>query len=120
LYSGIFALGVEETKNKNHICWREPRSANDIIDVFTRVTGRKAYYDPITYDEFADVAAGVMGPGFKQSVLEMKQWAGETPEGKINYGCSNPEEDISGELGVSVTSLEDCIRRTSFIGPLLG
>ena len=91
-------------------------SVNDIMEVFTRVTGKKAYYEPITYNEFADVAAGVMGPGFRESVLEMKQWAGETPEGKINYGCSDPEEDISAELGVTITSLEDWIRSTGFVG----
>jgi hypothetical protein len=62
------------------------------------------------------MAAALMGPAFRQCVLEMKQWAGETPGGKINYGCSDPEEDISAELGVTVTGFEEWIRSTGFVG----
>jgi hypothetical protein len=62
------------------------------------------------------MAAALMGPAFRQCVLEMKQWAGETPECKINYGCSDPEEDISAELGVTVTGFEEWIRSTGFVG----
>lgn len=113
---GIFALGVEKTKNKNYIAGGKLLSVNDIMKTFTGVTGKKAYYDPITYEEFADTAAALMGPAFRQSALEMKQWAGETPEGRINYGCSDPEEDISAELGVTVTGLEEWLRETGFIG----
>lgn len=91
----IFAHGVEKTKGKTYIASPKLLSANEIMQAFTRVTGKKAYYDPITYEEFADMAASIMGPAFKQCLLEMKQWAGQTPEGKINYGCSDPEEDIS-------------------------
>lgn len=86
------------------------------MKTFTRVTGKEAYYDPITYEEFADAAAALVGPAFRQSALEMKKWAGETPEGRVNYGCSDPEEDISAELGVTVTSLEEWLRETGFIG----
>lgn len=91
-------------------------SVNEIIDIYSRVTQKKAYYDPITYDEFADMASSMMGPAFRQCVLEMKQWAGETLDHKINYGCSDPEEDISAELGVTVTNLEDWLQRSKFVG----
>lgn len=114
---GIFALGVDKTKNKNYIAGGKLLSVNDIMEKFTRVTGKKAYYDPITYDEFADMAAGAMGPAFRECAVDMKKWAGETPEGKINYGCSDPEDDISAELGVTVTGLEEWIRSTGFVGP---
>lgn len=45
------------------------------------------------------------------------QWAIGIPSSKLNYGCSNPEENISAELGVAVTELEEWIRRTGLVGP---
>lgn len=113
---GIFALGVEKPKTKNYITDGKLLSVNNIMETSTRVTGKKVYYEPITYEEFADVAAGFMGPAFRQCALEMKQWAWETPEGRINYGCSDPEEDISPELGVTVTGIEEWIKSTSLVG----
>jgi hypothetical protein len=112
---GIFALGVEKTSNKSYIAGGRLMSTSDIMKIFTRVTGKKAYYDPITYEEFADMAGGVMGPALRQCVLEMKQWAGETPEGRINYGCSEIEEDISAELGASITPLEEWLQASDFV-----
>ncbi|KAL5336347.1 hypothetical protein BJX70DRAFT_400637 [Aspergillus crustosus] len=113
----IFTPGPSQTRDKNYIAAGPLLTTNDILATFTRVTGKRAYHDRISYEEFADIDAGVMGPAFRSSVLQMKMWAGETPQGKINYGCSEPEEDLSGELGVEVTGLEEWLRRTGFVGP---
>ncbi|KOS48291.1 hypothetical protein ACN38_g682 [Penicillium nordicum] len=114
----VFALGVSKTKNKNYVVAAPKMRMQDFATIFTRVTGHQAIYSPSTLDEWADMASEAVGPGFKEDIRQMMEWASIMPDDKICYGALDPTEDPSWEdLGLSASSFEDWLNRTGWTGP---
>lgn len=90
----------------------------DFATIFTRVTGDQAIYSPTTLDEWADMASEAVGPGFREDIRQMMEWASIMPDDKICYGALDPKEDPSwDDLGLSASSFEDWLKRTGWTGP---
>lgn len=90
----------------------------DLASTFTRHTGQPAVYNPITIDEWADMASRAVGPGFKEDIRQMMEWFSIAPEDKSCYGALDPADDIAQEeLGLEASSFEDWLKRTNWAGP---
>ncbi|KAJ5396241.1 uncharacterized protein N7487_010544 [Penicillium crustosum] len=114
----VFALGVSKTKNKNYVVAAPKMRMQDFATSFSRVTGHQAIYSPTSLDEWADMASGAVGPGFKEDIRQMMEWASIMPDDKICYGALDPTEDPTWEdLGLSASSFEDWLKRTGWTGP---
>ncbi|KGO40580.1 hypothetical protein PEX1_022570 [Penicillium expansum] len=114
----VFALGISKTKNKNYVVAGPKIRMQDFATIFTRVTGQQAIYSPTTLDEWADMASEAVGPGFREDIRQMMEWASIMPDDKICYGALDPAEDPSWEdLGVRASSFEDWLNRTAWTGP---
>ncbi|KGO75007.1 hypothetical protein PITC_032450 [Penicillium italicum] len=114
----VFALGVSKTKNKNYVVAAPKMRMQDFATIFTRVTGQQAIYLPTTLNEWADLASEAVGPGFKEDIRQMMEWASIMPDEKICYGALDPAEDSSWEdLGLRASSFEDWLKRTGWTGP---
>ena len=89
-----------------------------MAQTFTRVTGKPAVHCPISFEEFGDLCATLVGPAFKEDFTEMMQWAAVAPDDKTCYGAYELEsERLNEELGVSGSSFEDWLRRSGWTGP---
>ncbi|KAJ5510010.1 hypothetical protein N7453_002113 [Penicillium expansum] len=114
----VFALGISKTKNKNYVVAGPKIRMQDFATIFTRVTGQQAIYSPTTLDGWADMASEAVGPGFREDIRQMMEWASIMPDDKICYGALHLAEDPSWEdLGVRASSFEDWLNRTGWTGP---
>ncbi|KAI1266872.1 putative cinnamoyl-CoA reductase [Xylariaceae sp. FL1019] len=114
----IFSLGKDKTAGKDYPVMAPRVNMTDMAATFTRITGRKAIYDPISVDEWADLTASMIGPAFREDTKQMMEWVAQIPEDKIVYGALDPEEDTSEkELGVRASTFEEWIKRTAWKGP---
>ncbi|KAL1849969.1 hypothetical protein Plec18170_007065 [Paecilomyces lecythidis] len=93
-------------------------SADNMVKTFTRVTGQPAIHEPISAEEFAELAIPLVGPAFKRDAKEMMEWAAVTPADKICYGALDAAQDDSfKELGLNASSFEDWLHRSGWTGP---
>lgn len=113
----IFALGVEETKNKTYHALSSLTTPQDMVEVFTRVTGKKAIHSPISPEEFGEMSTSLVGPAFREDAQQMMQWAAVAPKDKVCYGSTDPGDEGIGELGLRASSFEDWLRRSGWTGP---
>ncbi|KAF4975996.1 hypothetical protein FZEAL_7282 [Fusarium zealandicum] len=114
----IFAVGVEKTNGKTFLAMSAQLSADDMAKTFTRVTGRPAVHSPISFEEFARVAAPLVGPAFKEDAKQMMEWAAVMPWDRICYGSMDPEDDVSKEiLELKASSFETWLKRSGWTGP---
>ncbi|KAL1868404.1 hypothetical protein Plec18167_008330 [Paecilomyces lecythidis] len=104
--------------------WTDPTrdvgvfAANNMVKTFTRVTGQPAIHEPISAEEFAELAIPLVGPAFKRDAKEMMEWAAVTPADKICYGALDAAQDDSlKELGLNASSFEDWLHRSGSTGP---
>ncbi|PVI05790.1 NAD(P)-binding protein [Periconia macrospinosa] len=114
---GIFALGVEETRGKIYLALSQPIRSEDIAKIFTRVTGQPSIYYPISLEEYGDFAASMIGPGFKEDIMQMMEWVATAPQNKICYGSMDPDDRSAEELGVKASTFEEWLRRSWWKGP---
>ena len=116
--AGVFNLGVEKTHGKSYLVLSPRITVDDMVETFTRVTGQAAIYEPLSAEEFAELAVLSVGPAFKQDAKEMMEWAAVMPADKICYGALDADQDDSlKELGLSATSFENWLHRTGWKGP---
>ncbi|QKX55361.1 uncharacterized protein TRUGW13939_02453 [Talaromyces rugulosus] len=89
-------------------------TADDMAKTFTRVTGEAAVHEPISAEEFAELAVPFVGPAFKEDAKEMMEWAAVMPADKICYSAFDADQDHSVQnLGLSATSFKSWLYRTS-------
>ncbi|KAJ4301646.1 hypothetical protein N0V90_003739 [Kalmusia sp. IMI 367209] len=118
LIPGAFALGVDKTNGKTYPVMSSRITMDDMASVFTRITGKPAVHSPLSHDEWADIAAKMLGPAYREDAKQMMQWFSEAPAEKICYGALDPGEDRSTEeLGVSASTFEDWLKRSGWTGP---
>ncbi|KAJ5885226.1 NmrA-like [Penicillium taxi] len=114
----VFALGIEKTKDKNYVVCSPKLRIDEFASTFTRVTGQRAIYSPISIDEWADLASKAVGNGFKEDIRQMMEWISIAPEDKICYGALDPAEDSSWEdLHLRSSTFEDWLVRSGWRGP---
>lgn len=118
LYEEIFDMGVEKTHGKTYLAMSPPITADDMAKAFTRVTGQPAIHEPISAEEFAELAVPWVGPAFKEDAKQMMEWAAVMPSDKICYGAMDADQDESFEmLGSKASSFEDWLHRSGWAGP---
>lgn len=89
-----------------------------MADTFERVTGKRAIFSPISFEEFGELSSSLVGPAFKRDAIEMMQWAAEAPSDKVCYGALGSEDEgPTRELGMTGSSFEDWLKRTGWTGP---
>lgn len=116
---GVFNLGVEKTHGKSYLVLGPRISADEMVKTFTRVTGQAAVHEPISAEEFGELAVPFVGPAFKEDAREMMEWIAVMPADKICYGALDADQDDSlKELGLSATSFEGWIYRSGWRGPV--
>ncbi|KAJ5816191.1 hypothetical protein N7447_008424 [Penicillium robsamsonii] len=114
----VFALGVTKTNGKSYFVGGKKLRMEDLASTFARHTGQPAIYDPITIDEWADMASHSVGPGFKEDIRQMMEWFSIAPEEKRCYGALDPADDVAlEELGLEASSFEDWLKRSNWAGP---
>ncbi|CRG86210.1 hypothetical protein PISL3812_03213 [Talaromyces islandicus] len=114
----VFNLGIQETHGKSYLVLGPQITADDMVKTFTRVTGQAAVHEPISAEEFAELAVAFVGPAFKEDAKEMMEWAAVMPADKICYGAFDADQDHSvKELGLSATSFESWLYRSGWRGP---
>lgn len=115
---GVFALGITKTAGKNYFVAGKRFPMQDLASAFTRLTGQPAVYNPITMDEWADMASRAVGPGFKEDIRQMMEWFSIAPEDKRCYGALEPADDVAQkELGLEGSTFEDWLKRSNWVGP---
>lgn len=115
---GVFALGITKTAGKNYFVASKQFRMQDLASTFTRLTGQPAVYNPITMDEWADMASRAVGPGFKEDIRQMMEWFSIAPEDKRCYGALEPADDVAQkELGLEGSTFEDWLKRSNWAGP---
>lgn len=93
-------------------------TADDMAQAFTRVTGQPAIHEPISAEEFGEMAVPLLGPAIREDAKQMMEWAAVTPADKICYGAMDPYEDDSFEmLGLIASSFEQWLHRSGWMGP---
>ncbi|OQD66236.1 hypothetical protein PENDEC_c072G04320 [Penicillium decumbens] len=113
----VFSLGITKTSGRNYFVGKKFRM-QDLASKFTRLTGQPAIYNPITIDEWAELASREIGPGFKNDIRQMMEWFAIAPEDKSCYGAFDPADDIAREeLGLEASSFEDWLKRSNWAGP---
>ncbi|KAL4894879.1 hypothetical protein BDV59DRAFT_175186 [Aspergillus ambiguus] len=85
---------------------------------FEAVTGTRAYFEPISLDEWGMLVAQVAGNGYERDIRQMIEWIAVAPEDKICYGTMDPAQDPSAELGGRASSFREWLLRTGWKGPL--
>ncbi|PKK52679.1 hypothetical protein CI102_2417 [Trichoderma harzianum] len=114
----IFDMGLEKTHGKTYLAMSPPITADDMAKAFTRVTGQPAIHEPISAEEFAELAVPLVGPGFKEDAKQMMEWAAVMPGDKVCYGAMGADQDDSFEvLGLKASSFEDWLHRSGWVGP---
>lgn len=115
---GVFALGITKTNGKSYFVGSKKLRMEDLASTFARHTGQPAIYDPITIDEWADMASHAVGPGFKEDIRQMMEWFSIAPEEKRCYGALDLADDVAlEELGLEASSFEDWLKRSNWAGP---
>lgn len=114
----VFNIGVEETHGESYLVLSPRITVNEMVEIFTRVTGQTAIHEPISAEQFGESAGQLVGPAFKEDAKQMMEWAAVMPADKICFGALDPDQDHSFEkLGLSATSFENWLRRTGWRGP---
>ncbi|CAI7628421.1 unnamed protein product [Penicillium glandicola] len=114
----VFALGTTMMNGKSYFVGSKKLRMEDLASTFTQHTGQPAIYDPITIDEWADMASRAVGPGFKEDIRQMIQWFSIIPEDKRCYGALDLADDVAlEELGLEASSFEDWLKRSNWTGP---
>ncbi|KAL7915340.1 hypothetical protein GGI35DRAFT_489026 [Trichoderma velutinum] len=114
----IFDLGLEKTHGKTYLAMSPPITTDDMARAFTRVTGQPAVHEPISAEEFGEIAASLVGPGFKEDAKQMMEWAAIMPDDKICYGAMDANQDDSFEmLRLKASSFEEWLHRSGWMGP---
>lgn len=94
-----------------------PITVDDMAKTFTEVTGQPATHEPISAEEFGEMAVPFVGPAFKEDAKQMMEWAAVMPGDKICYGAMDAHEDNSFEmLGLKASSFEQWLRRSIWMG----
>ena len=118
LIAGVFDLGVGQTQGKIYLVMSPRVTPREMVETFTRVTGKQAIHSPTSFEEFGDLTAPYVGPAFKEAAMQMMQWAAVTPESKVAYGSLDPQDDHSAEeLGLTASSFEEWLKRSGWTGP---
>ena len=111
-------MGVEKTRGKTYFVLSSRVTTDDMVKTFTKVTGQSAIHDPISAEEFGEMAASSVGPAFKEDAKAMMEWAAVTPADRIGYGAFTEDQDHSfEELGLKASSFEEWLRRSGWTGP---
>ena len=110
----MFDLGPDATGGKNYYAMSQSITPQDMVKIFTRVTGLQAYHDPISAEELGDLTAPLVGPAFKEDATQMMQWAAEAPKDKMAYGSRDPAPD---GFGLAASSFEEWLQRSGWKGP---
>ncbi|KAF3060808.1 NmrA family domain-containing protein 1 [Trichoderma lentiforme] len=114
----IFDMGLEKTHGKTYLAMSPPIMADDMAKAFTRVTGQPAIHEPISAEEFAELAVPLVGPAFREDAKQMMEWAAVMPSDKICYGAMDADQDDSFEmLGLKASSFEEWLHRSGWAGP---
>ncbi|KAF2444163.1 NAD(P)-binding protein [Karstenula rhodostoma CBS 690.94] len=114
----VFALGVDQTHGKTYLAMSPRITPREMVETFTRVTGKRAIHSQTTFEEFGDLTAPYVGPAFKEDAMQMMQWAAVAPESKVAYGSLDPHADRSAEeLGLTASSFEQWLKRSGWTGP---
>ncbi|GAD99894.1 cinnamoyl-CoA reductase, putative [Paecilomyces variotii No. 5] len=115
---GVFNLGFEKTHGKKYLVLSPRITPDDMVKTFTRITGQPAIHDPISAEEFGELAVPLVGPAFKEDAKQMMEWAAVAPADKICYGALDADQDDSFKaLGLKATSFEDWLQRSGWTGP---
>lgn len=115
--TGVFSLGITKTAGKNYFVASKKFPMEDLASTFTQVTGQAAVYNPITMDEWAEMASRAVGPGFKEDIRQMMEWFSIAPEDKSCYGALDPADVLQEELGLEGSSFVDWLKRSNWAGP---
>lgn len=110
-------MGVEETNKKSYHALSSPMTPKDIIEIFAKVTGKKAIHSPISADEFGQLAASYTGPALREDSKQMMEWAAVAPRDQVCYGAVKPGAEGVGDLGFTGSSFEDWLTRSGWTGP---
>ncbi|RFU81405.1 cinnamoyl- reductase [Trichoderma arundinaceum] len=114
----IFCMGIEKTRGKTYLVMSPRTAAFDMAKTFTQVTGQPAIHNPISAEEFGELAVPFVGPAFKEDAKQMMEWAAVMPADKICYGAMDTYEDDSFKtLGLKASSFEQWLRRSGWMGP---
>lgn len=118
LLKGIFDLGIEKTEGKTYLALGPQITPTGMAEVFTKVTGKQAVHEPISFEEFGELSSALVGPAFKEDAIEMMQWAAIAPSNRACYGALEAEtEKVNEELGVVASTFEEWLRRSGWTGP---
>lgn len=111
-------MGIEKIRGKKYFALSSQVTVDEMVDIFTRVTGQPAIHDPISAEKFGEMTAPFVGPAFKQDAQDMMEWAAITPADKISYGAFTEDQDHSfSDLGLKASSFEQWLRRSGWKGP---
>ncbi|KAH7321082.1 hypothetical protein B0I35DRAFT_428508 [Stachybotrys elegans] len=114
----VFSLGKDKTKGKVYPVMSPKITMNEMVSMFTSVTGQPAIHSPLSADEWARMASDMVGPAFREDFTQMMEWTATTPDDKICFGALDPEEDRSKEeLGLTASTFADWLKRTGWTGP---
>lgn len=112
-------MGLEKTHGKTYPVMGPPITANNMAKAFTRVTGQPAIHEPISTEEFGELAVSHVGPAFKEDAKQMMEWAAMMPGDKICYGAMDADQDKSFEmLRLKASSFEQWLYRSGWMGPV--
>ncbi|PWY93139.1 NAD(P)-binding protein [Aspergillus sclerotioniger CBS 115572] len=118
VFAAIFNMGVEKTHGKTYLVLSSRVTPEDMVATFTKVTGQPAIHEPISAEEFGEMAALAVGPAFRQDAQDMMEWAAVAPADRICYGAYPEDRDCSfEELGLKASSFEEWLRRSGWMGP---
>lgn len=118
LVAGVFNLGLDQTQGKTYLVMSPRVTPQEMVETFTRVSGKRAIHFPTSFEEFGDLTAPYVGPAFKEDAMQMMQWAAVLPRTKVAYGSLHPQADHSAEeLGLTASSFEEWLKRSGWPGP---
>lgn len=118
LIAGVFDLGVDQTQDKTYLVMSPRITPREMVETFTRVTGKRAIHSQTSFEEFGDLTAPYVGPAFKEDAMQMMQWAAIAPASKVAFGSLHPQADHSAEeLGLTASSFEEWLKRSGWTGP---
>lgn len=119
-YTEVFDLGVDKTKGKSYLVMSPLVTPDEMAKTFTRITGQPAVHDPISPEEFGEMAAHAVGPAFKLDAQQMMESASVMPADKTCFGAIDAHDKMNDsyeELGLKASTFEDWLRRSGWKGP---
>lgn len=115
----ILKQGPTKTASRTYPVTSPKLPFADLPRIFTRVTGRRAIFEPISLDEWGATVTAAAGKGYESDIRQMMEWIAIAPDERVCYGTldSREGERVRGELGVRASTFEEWLGRSGWRGP---